>query len=231
MGRTTRGGRSYSQSTLLKRTALVAGALIRRCTNGRAVSPITCDQLVGWRWTRKPSGLGGRRLLLSSGTTLLVGAPGRCSGRRAQLKPPFPVPIGRGRSYTAPGAPGLETLPCEKKVTHVGRIWIGMSRSTRGAGSASPVKFACGVLGHRQCSFCLAINLFSSLSLCGVVRAYPRKKNEKKGVETLAHIALPPLAAPGPGPQHFPPRAPPAFARRGSWNTPTNVERRQRTQG
>jgi len=32
----------YSQSTLLKRTALVAGALIHHCTNGRAVFPITC---------------------------------------------------------------------------------------------------------------------------------------------------------------------------------------------
>jgi len=37
--------------------------------------------------------LGGRQLLLSSGTTLLVGASGRCSGRRAQVKPPFPVPV------------------------------------------------------------------------------------------------------------------------------------------
>jgi len=49
---------------------------------------------------------GARRLLLSSGTTLLAGAPGQCSGRRAQLKPPFPVPVGRGRSYTAPSASG-----------------------------------------------------------------------------------------------------------------------------
>jgi len=36
------GGGVYSQSTLLKRIALVAGALIRHCTNGRAVFPITC---------------------------------------------------------------------------------------------------------------------------------------------------------------------------------------------
>jgi hypothetical protein len=90
----------------------------RHCANGRAVSPITC-------WVAlapKAEWAGGRRLLLSSGSTLLVGAPGRCSGRQAQLKPPFPVPVGRGRSYTAPGASGLHSpRRCreKRKNTHV----------------------------------------------------------------------------------------------------------------
>ena len=67
------GGGGYSQSTLLKRTALVAGALTAIVLTA-GLFPLS---LVGWRWPRKPSGLGGRRLLLSSGTTLLVGAPAR----------------------------------------------------------------------------------------------------------------------------------------------------------
>jgi len=96
----------------------------RHCTNGRAVSPITC-------WVAlvpKAEWAGGRRLLLSSGTTLLVGAPGRCSGRRAQLKPPFPVPVGRGRSYTAPGAPGLHSpRRCRVKKEHT--CWPHLDRN------------------------------------------------------------------------------------------------------
>jgi len=50
----------------------------------------------------------------------------------------------RGRSYTAPGLHSPRRCRVKKKNTHVGRIWIGMSRSTRGEGSASPAKFACG---------------------------------------------------------------------------------------
>jgi hypothetical protein len=75
----------------------------RNCTNGWAVSLINSWVVLAPKAGRA---WGGRRRLLSSGTALLVGAPGRCSGRRAQLKPPFPVPIRRDRSYAAPSAPG-----------------------------------------------------------------------------------------------------------------------------
>ena len=45
----------YSQSVLLKRTALVAGALTAIVLTA-GLFPLS---LVGWRWPRKPSGLGG----------------------------------------------------------------------------------------------------------------------------------------------------------------------------
>jgi len=42
--------------------------------------------LVGWRWPQKLSGLGGRRLLLSSGNTLFVGEPEEASHLIYDLK-------------------------------------------------------------------------------------------------------------------------------------------------
>ena len=144
----------------------------RHCTNGRAVSPITC-------WVAlapKAEWAGGRRLLLSSGTTLLAGAPGQCSGRRAQLKPPFPVPIGRGRSYTAPGAPGLHSpRRCRVKKEHT--CWPHLDRNVE-------------VNPGRRLSFASKVCLWE---WCGP----NREKNEKRGVEPLAPTALLPLAAPG----------------------------------
>ena len=50
-----RGG--YSQSVLLKRTALVAGALTAIALTG-GLFPLS---LVGWRWPQTPSGIDGNR--------------------------------------------------------------------------------------------------------------------------------------------------------------------------
>ena len=98
---------------------------------------------------------------MSSGTTLLVGAPGRCSGRRAQLKPPFPVPVGRGRSYTAPGAPGLHSpRRCRVKKEHT--CWPHLDRNVE-------------VNPGRRLSFASKVCLWGR---CGPTREKKTKKGE-----------------------------------------------------
>jgi len=114
----------------------------RHCAHGRAVSPITC-------WVAlapKADWAGGRRLLFSSGTTLLVGAPGRCSGP-GSAKASLPC-TRRTRQVLhrawRNGAPLAETLLSGKNEL---TCWPHLDRNvevTRGEGSASPVKFACG---------------------------------------------------------------------------------------